>query len=101
GRPRAAAPRRRLGLLGRRRRHRPAPPAPTCRRDELLRAARALGPADVEQLELALPVAEAEADLEPTAAQLVDDGDVLGEPDRVLEGPEQDRRSEPHPRRAC
>jgi hypothetical protein len=62
-------------------------------------AAGPLGDRHAEQLELALAVAEAEADLEPAAAQLVEHGDVLGEAQRVLERAEQDRGADPHRRR--
>ena len=75
------------------------PDAP-CDLDQLLGAPRALGDRHAEQLELPLAVAEAEPDLQPSAAQLVEHGDVLGEADRVLERAEQDRRADAHRRRS-
>jgi hypothetical protein len=41
-------------------------------------------------------VAEADADLHPSAAQVVEDGEVLGQPDRVVERQQADIAGEPH-----
>ena len=43
--------------------------------------------------------AAAHTDFDPTAAERVDDGDVLGESDRVFEGQDRDGGSEPDPGR--
>ena len=67
--------------------------------DQLFRPRPALLPRDAERAKLVAPVAEAEAELQPSSAQLVDERGVLGEADRVVEGCEQDRGAEPDRRR--
>src|SRR5437867_8905200 len=99
-RSRAAEPEGRLRLLARRRRDEPARPGAPRDLDQLLRPASPLVERDAERLELRVPVAESEPQLEPPAAQLVDDRRVLGEADRVLERRDQDRRADAHRLRA-
>ena len=67
--------------------------------DQLFRPGPSLLSRDAERSKLVAPVAEAEAELQPSSAQLVDECGVLGKANRVVERCEQDRGAEPDRRR--
>ncbi len=68
--------------------------------DALLGARHAVRHREAERLELVDRVAEADAELDAPARQLVEDGEVLGEAQRVRERDDRDVRRDPHPLRA-
>jgi hypothetical protein len=76
----------------------PAGPGAASDLDKLVGSRAAFGPRDPQRAELLDPIAGRNPEFQPAATQVVDDGGILSEADRVLEGSEDDRGSQSHGR---
>ena len=69
--------------------------------EHLLEARFSFGGRHGEACELVVPVAFANAKIEPAPREKVEGRDLLGEQHRVVPGQHEDGGAEPEPRRAC
>ena len=66
------------------------------RAQRLRRSARPFAHGDIEHVELALDISVREYQIDPAPAQKIDDGEVLGQSQRIMERGDHRRKHEAH-----